>query len=202
MKNIVFLPPAKRIKNVLGIRNVAPVKPAIAISVNSSDMPSAEVSQAFCIDANPTTASLEATGTNLLWYNSLDETNELTSTQVLQSGSYFVSQTVDGCESNRFEVSVTVNETNCETVTGILHYSEVNISTYPSPTNGNFQIDLGKKYQSIQLIIRDVEGMIIDNSTYTATDKIQMQIKGAKGIYLVQMMVENNIISTMRILKN
>ncbi len=36
VKKMVFLPPARRIKNELGIRNVAPVNPAIAVSVNNS----------------------------------------------------------------------------------------------------------------------------------------------------------------------
>ena len=36
VKNIVFRPPAKRIKNALGMRKVAPEIPAIAIKVNRS----------------------------------------------------------------------------------------------------------------------------------------------------------------------
>ena len=36
VKKIVLRPPAMRIKKVLGMRNVAPVSPAIAVSVNSS----------------------------------------------------------------------------------------------------------------------------------------------------------------------
>ncbi len=43
VKKIVFLPPAILMKNVLGIRSVAPVKPAIAASVNSS----------LCSNGNP-----------------------------------------------------------------------------------------------------------------------------------------------------
>ena len=38
VKKIVFRPPHKRIKKLLGIRNVAPVKPAIAINENNSDL--------------------------------------------------------------------------------------------------------------------------------------------------------------------
>ena len=37
VKTMVFLPPEMRIKNVLGIRKVAPVRPAIAARVKSSD---------------------------------------------------------------------------------------------------------------------------------------------------------------------
>ena len=37
VKKMVFLPPAMRIKNVAGMRSVAPERPAIAVSVNSSE---------------------------------------------------------------------------------------------------------------------------------------------------------------------
>ena len=37
VKKIVLRPPAMRIKKVLGMRRVAPLSPAIAIKVNSSD---------------------------------------------------------------------------------------------------------------------------------------------------------------------
>ena len=36
VKKIVFLPPAKRMKKLLGILKLAPVSPAIADSVNNS----------------------------------------------------------------------------------------------------------------------------------------------------------------------
>ena len=36
VKKIVFLPPAMRIKNVLGIRSVAPLRPAMDVSVKYS----------------------------------------------------------------------------------------------------------------------------------------------------------------------
>jgi hypothetical protein len=36
VKKMVFRPPARRMKNVLGMRSVAPERPAIAVSENSS----------------------------------------------------------------------------------------------------------------------------------------------------------------------
>ena len=38
MKKMVLRPPASRMKNVLGIRSVAPDKPATAVRENSSDL--------------------------------------------------------------------------------------------------------------------------------------------------------------------
>ncbi len=38
VKKMVFRPPAMRMRNELGMRSVAPVRPAIAESVKSSDL--------------------------------------------------------------------------------------------------------------------------------------------------------------------
>lgn len=77
---------------------------AITVTVNTTPTPTASA-QLFCGSA--TVAQLQATGTNLKWYNSMGSL--LTPSTVLSSGTYFVSQTVNGCESAQTEVLVTIN---------------------------------------------------------------------------------------------
>ena len=48
VKNMVFRPPAIRMKKVLGIRSVAPQNPAIAVSVNSSDLAKGKPRLSIC----------------------------------------------------------------------------------------------------------------------------------------------------------
>jgi uncharacterized protein (TIGR02145 family) len=63
-------------------------------------------SQTFC--ASATVADLVATGTSLQWYLSSTGGTALSSTTALVSGTYYVSQTVNGCESTRIAVIVSI----------------------------------------------------------------------------------------------
>jgi GEVED domain/Secretion system C-terminal sorting domain/Ig-like domain CHU_C associated len=78
---------------------------AVDVTVNSTPAPVA-AAQAFCGSA--TVADLEATGTNLVW--SLTEGGDaLEATAALETGTYYVTQTVNGCTSTTATVAVTVN---------------------------------------------------------------------------------------------
>ncbi|MFK5958589.1 MAG: Ig-like domain-containing protein, partial [Lutibacter sp.] len=66
-------------------------------------------SQTFCFIDNKQVLDLVASGTSLKWYDALTDGNLLNSTAVLITNNYFVSQTVNGLESYRTQVSVIVN---------------------------------------------------------------------------------------------
>jgi hypothetical protein len=80
--------------------------PVFAIS-NVTSSPSSNPLQQFCNSA--TVANLTATGTALKWYNVATGGITLATSVPLVSGTYFVSQTLGGCESTRTAVSVNVN---------------------------------------------------------------------------------------------
>ncbi|WP_177765511.1 T9SS type A sorting domain-containing protein [Flavobacterium sp. I3-2] len=80
---------------------------AVVVTINNTPAPTASA-QTFCFAENKTIADLVATGTNLKWYDEATGGNALASTTVLTSKSYFVSQTVSNCESERTEVIVTI----------------------------------------------------------------------------------------------
>jgi hypothetical protein len=67
--------------------------------------PSASV-QTFV--GNKTVADLVATGTDLKWYDVATNGTALASTTAIATGTYYVSQTLNSCESDRTSVSVTV----------------------------------------------------------------------------------------------
>uniref|UniRef100_UPI00404A14A4 leucine-rich repeat protein n=3 Tax=Flavobacterium sp. TaxID=239 RepID=UPI00404A14A4 len=75
--------------------------------VNGTALPTAENTQSFTYAA--TISDLEATGTDLQWYDVATDGTALATNTVLSTGTYYVSQTLDGCESERTEVSVTIN---------------------------------------------------------------------------------------------
>ncbi|MXN92533.1 hypothetical protein GR160_14985, partial [Flavobacterium sp. Sd200] len=71
--------------------------------------------QTFC--GAGTVANLTATGTSLQWYSAETGGTALSPETALATGTYYVSQTLDGCEGPRTAVSVTVNTAVAPTVT-------------------------------------------------------------------------------------
>ncbi len=101
----------------------------IFISKLGPDAPPAPIAsaQTFCTGA--TVANLVATGTNLQWYDIIIGGTALVSTTVLASGTYYVTQTVDGNESARTSVEVTVTPS---TTTGSVTTSACDSYTWPA----------------------------------------------------------------------
>ena len=81
----------------------------VDVTVNTTVAPTA-AAQTFCISG--TVANLVATGTSLKWYNVATNGTALVSTTTLATGTYYVSQTLNSCESTRTSVAVTVNTSN------------------------------------------------------------------------------------------
>src|SRR5690606_13353302 len=71
--------------------------------------------QSFCGYA--TVLDLEAVGTDLQWYTDLTGGTALSDTDPLETGDYYVSQTLNGCESPRTLVEIEVNALPAATIT-------------------------------------------------------------------------------------
>ena len=84
----------------------------VAITLNTTSAPSA-TSQTFCTSGS--VADLVATGTDLKWYAAATGGSALASDVALATGNYYVSQTLNSCESARTLVTVTVNVTPAPT---------------------------------------------------------------------------------------
>jgi len=122
-------------------------------TIQSSDIPSAPLAvtpQSFCQINAPTVANLTATGSNIRWYNVVSGGTALLTTTPLVSGTYYASQTIDGCESiSRVSVLVAVNDSpapasyspqsfcqiNNPTLANIF-ITGTNIRWYSTPTGG------------------------------------------------------------------
>ncbi|KAB1154937.1 immunoglobulin domain-containing protein [Flavobacterium luteum] len=81
---------------------------ASIVTVNSTSVPTASA-QVFNSSSNPLVADLVATGIALKWYSITIGDSALASTTALTSGTYYVSQTLNACESSKVSVQVTVN---------------------------------------------------------------------------------------------
>lgn len=90
---------------------------AVNVTITTTPAPTATANQTY--EANATVASLVASGTNLKWYTTATGGTELSTSTLLTSGTYYVSQTNNGCESTRTAVNVTINA-------GSLHLDDSN----------------------------------------------------------------------------
>src|SRR5678809_887918 len=89
----------------------------VTVTITTTPLPTATSPQTFCSNTNPTVSNLTATGTNLQWYNVPTGGSALAGTTALASGTYYVSQTVSGCESGRVPVTVIITTTPLPTAT-------------------------------------------------------------------------------------
>ena len=106
----------------------------ITVTVNAAPTAPVVVSpKAYC--QNSTATQLTATGSNLLWYTAAtggtgSGTAPTPSTTTISSTDYFVSQTINSCESNRADITVTVSaSTPAPTVTSPVNYCKNSIAT-------------------------------------------------------------------------
>jgi hypothetical protein len=79
----------------------------VVVTVNSPAAPTGNTTQSFCSAA--TVNDLTATGSSIVWYTAATGGTPLAGSTAITTGTYFASQTLNGCESlNRLAVTVTV----------------------------------------------------------------------------------------------
>ncbi len=84
----------------------------VTLTVQKTPIPSANANQAFCDIAQATISNLSAVGNSLLWYISGSGGIPINPSDLLTTRTYYVSQTINGCESiNRLPVNVIIHET-------------------------------------------------------------------------------------------
>lgn len=96
----------------------------------------------------------------------------------LTNGLYACIVTQNGC----------VDTTNCYDfiIDAVLENTFIsNVVLYPNPTKGNLLIDLGSENSRIDVVISDVTGKQLSKELYSNTSKIELDILGDAGIYLI-----------------
>lgn len=84
-----------------------------AVNVVIIPIPTAPIvsDQAYCSSENKTVADIVATGENIQWGATVDAATALAPTTVLTTGTYYASQTINGCESSsRTAIQVVVHQ--------------------------------------------------------------------------------------------
>jgi gliding motility-associated-like protein len=91
-------------------------KTPVVIIIRNSSKPTATSPQTFCIQQNATINDILISGQNIIWYDALTNGNVLPNTTALQNGTtYYASQTINGCESERIPVLINIVNTAAPT---------------------------------------------------------------------------------------
>jgi gliding motility-associated-like protein len=106
------------IKNVLGCVSLVANEVEIKAYINTEPLPVATTPQFFCIQQNATFNDIVITGANIKWYDAPANGNLLPNSTILQTGTYYATQTATICESERIPVEINIQNTPAPT--GIL----------------------------------------------------------------------------------
>ena len=86
------------------------------VTISSQPLPTLTSPQNFCIQQNATLSTITITGQNIKWYDASINGTLLSNTTVLQNGiTYYASQTINGCESDRVSVVINIQNTSAPT---------------------------------------------------------------------------------------
>ncbi len=86
------------------------------ITITSQPLPTANSPQTFCVEQNATLNDIQITGQNIKWYSNLTNGTLVSPTTVAQDkATYYASQTINGCESNRIPVTINIQVTSAPT---------------------------------------------------------------------------------------
>ncbi|WP_264531021.1 T9SS type B sorting domain-containing protein [Flavobacterium sp. N502540] len=141
------------------------------VKIISQPLPVTNTPQTFCIQQNATLASIQITGNNIKWYDSQTTGALLSNTTLLQNGvTYYATQTINGCESER--IPVTINIQNTAAPTGNANQP---FCTGQNPTIANIQTNGNavKWYDSLHngsLLVETTN--LTDGKTYYASQTI------------------------------
>jgi hypothetical protein len=135
------------------------------------------------VSFNITTLTATATGYTYQWIDCgngntpiAGETNQSYTATV--NGSYAVEISNGSC-------SVT---SDCITIAPFALAEILNtpVILYPNPNRGQFQIDLGKWYESVGVTIYSVSGQIISKEKYTSMSILEFNLNYPYGVYYVE----------------
>lgn len=85
----------------------------VAVTVKIEDIrpPDADSPQKFCIQKRSTIADIDIRGQNIKWFQSISSNINLPETTLLENGvTYYASQTINSCESDRIPVTINIPE--------------------------------------------------------------------------------------------
>jgi hypothetical protein len=151
--------------------------------------PTANSTQSF--NSGDTLVNLSVTGSNLQWYSSSTGGAPLPLSTVLVDGAtYYVSQTINGCESSRIAITVTENLSSDD-------FFLTGLNLYPNPTTS--LLNFKSAFQVEKITIYNMLGQLVQQEKANALEGTINIEKLAQGTYIVKV---NDIDKGYTIIKN
>ena len=97
--------------------------------------------------------------------------------------------------------AVAINEGDCADTSvcsiiddvGIIENNFSNkVIVYPNPTKGDFSIDLGENYQTVTILVTDLNGKIVQSNTFNKSQLLNLKLEESSGVYLLNIESGNN----------
>ena len=151
-----------------------------AISVNVTLPPTGEAIQDFSTD--DTLEDFTVVGENIKWYDAPIDGNQLPNSEVIVSGTiYYVSQTVNGCESTRLPITAGEN-------LGKDAFEISNLKYYPNPANDILTLENTENISSVSIhnLLGQQVASINPNATVVKLDVSKLN----SGTYIVKITFE------------
>lgn len=73
-----------------------------------------------------------------------------------------------------------------------INFTTTNVQVYPNPTTKTVNINFPQQNKKVAVTVVTLLGQIVQEKTYANLSKINLEINGAKGIYFVNVINENN----------
>ncbi len=161
----------------------------------SSQVPPPVAASPQTLPAGSTLANIVVTGQSLTWYSSATSTTSLPSSTVIVNGTtYYVSQTVGGCESSR--IPVTVN-----TVLAITEAEyKKNFKIYPNPVHDVLTIETKERIKEINIF--DSAGNLVNTfQSDEQNNKLDLKNLMAGKYFVVIKSYDSDVVLKIPILK-
>lgn len=123
------------LKNTLGCISLAAKQVEIKSYVNTEPLPTAQTPQTFCVQQNATLSNININGNKIKWYDALVNGNLVSNSTILENKTYYASQTVSVCESERIPVVISIQNTIAPKGN-----SEQNFCTSQKPAISNLEV--------------------------------------------------------------
>ena len=152
--------------------------------------PTGDATQDFL--TNDTLEDFIVNGENIKWYDAQTDGNELQDSELIVSGTiYYVSQTLNGCESERLAITA-----GTDLKTDSFDLSQ--LKYYPNPTNNILNLEYSQAISSVKVYNLVGQQILVANPNTTSV-KMDLSYLNS-GTYFVNITSENNS-KTIKVIK-
>jgi len=160
------------------------VRVPVTATVVNTPAPTGAATQDSCVTG--TIADFTITGSGLIWYDAATLGNVIpTSTVAVLNTTYFVSQTINGCEGPRFEVLAS------GPCLGTDDFQIANLSYYPNPVENQLTITAKNEISKVEIYNLIGQQVKVIN---TNSNLVQIDLSELNGsTYLLKVYSEGNV---------